>query len=1192
MTTNRIDGGRFGTVVMSGRIDALHFHVQPPAPPEPPPPRRLPKVPWPLSVGAIGLGLLVAARNGVVPDRWSRPVWWLVVALLGLAVAGEFHRRWRLRHPVSEAPVTETVLDRAEEELARQLRLQYDREDRIARIHDPAPLPVRWAATDRLVVDHWRNIRAESDDSDAPLDVAGSFADIAGLFLTLPAQRLVVLGDPGAGKSALVLRLAVELLAGRSPDSDAPVPVILPLASWEPGREGLWRWAAERVAAEHPQALGATADATRVALELIATGRVLPLLDGFDELPDVRRGRALRELQRSLAGPARFVLTSRSEEYTAAVEDADVVLGSAAVVELQPLTVDDLEGYLPRTSRATGPHRPGAHRAATKWDPVLERLRDPAAGDRAARVLSAVLSTPLMVALARRAYSDTRADPRELLSAGRFTTRQAVERHLFGAFLAAVYAGPEADPAGHHAVGGGWRERDARRWLGYLARWLEAHREQDIVWWRLDRAVPRVGRACTTLPVVGLVALACWVGGFGTPKWYGATGVPVWAAVALCGVAATVADWVEVKDEAFPPPRRLRLPTGRDIRTGLRARRVHACVTLPALVAANWWAVDSGELAGTLLVGAFTLLLGGAFLVTALRALRRRADPSWGPEPVELLRRDRRAGLCLGWLDAFDDDGPLDRDRWLPMFTVAALAVWQLLGGRDVVTVDTWLVAGVPLLLAVVWYGLMVSAWGRYSVARLWLAAAGRLPLRLMSFLRDAHRHGVLRQTGGTYRFRHLELQRELARDAGGTVSGSAAASPPAVTVCGWRRLLAVTRAAAMPVFSGTTVIALLAAFAGGAFAAPVPAPHRVRVSACDLLPDGDLQRLMRDPVALLGRAPTRWSAAAGEHSGCTLAEQHPFAPDVWVNVLVSALTANLDESGTEAATRLFTSWAEGDDRRPVGGLGDRAAQWDHAGGLATYLGGDAFASVLRGDDGNGTQLLVRDGNVLVRLTYFEAHATQRRATEVGQILMRTVLRRAGLGTGDGTSRAPMASRRSLADVPAAKVPKDTLAAAYRRWRPRALYGAQWRGEERSHLWYRAYSPLFFRAPRTLECALDHDDPLEAFTCETEAWEGVTPRLKLSFRMRGCEGDCADAEVRAFQQELPGYRTTDWRRADRWAWYAASPGGGGRPYRMTAYIGVTYRGDQYLVWVRAETADEHAELAQKVLNDIYTHTRG
>jgi len=56
------------------------------------------------------------------------------------------------------------------------------------------------------------------------------------------------------------------------------------------------------------------------------------------------------------------------------------------------------------------------------------------------------------------------------------------------------------------------------------------------------------------------------------------------------------------------------------------------------------------------------------------------------------------------------------------------------------------------------------TPWARYTLTRLWFAATGRAPLRLMRFLADAHlHHGVLRQNGATYQFCHLDLQRRLA---------------------------------------------------------------------------------------------------------------------------------------------------------------------------------------------------------------------------------------------------------------------------------------------------------------------------------------------------------------------------------------------------------------------------------------------
>jgi hypothetical protein len=55
------------------------------------------------------------------------------------------------------------------------------------------------------------------------------------------------------------------------------------------------------------------------------------------------------------------------------------------------------------------------------------------------------------------------------------------------------------------------------------------------------------------------------------------------------------------------------------------------------------------------------------------------------------------------------------------------------------------------------------TAWPAYMLARGWLALRRQLPWSLMDFLADAHRRGVLRQSGAVYQFRHIELQHRLA---------------------------------------------------------------------------------------------------------------------------------------------------------------------------------------------------------------------------------------------------------------------------------------------------------------------------------------------------------------------------------------------------------------------------------------------
>ena len=64
--------------------------------------------------------------------------------------------------------------------------------------------------------------------------------------------------------------------------------------------------------------------------------------------------------------------------------------------------------------------------------------------------------------------------------------------------------------------------------------------------------------------------------------------------------------------------------------------------------------------------------------------------------------------------------------------------------------------------------GASGTAWCQFAIARVWLATHGVLPWRMMTFLDDAQRWGLLRPVGASYEFRYPTLQRRLAADAAG----------------------------------------------------------------------------------------------------------------------------------------------------------------------------------------------------------------------------------------------------------------------------------------------------------------------------------------------------------------------------------------------------------------------------------------
>ncbi|MEU2390453.1 NACHT domain-containing protein [Streptomyces sp. NPDC007369] len=827
---------------------------------------------------AVALAWDGAQLGSQTADRWAAAA----CLVLGAAASVVLARGRRRRRP-QDQPLSPKELRKAASSLARTLAEHYAREEAGVRVHDPGPLPVRWTAAPRGIGDHAANL---ADAGRAAPRLDGSFSDIVPTYEDLPYGRLVVLGDAGAGKSVLVLHLAAGLLARRT-DRD-PVPVVFPLASWDPS-EGtpLWWWAAGRLAQTHAGILAGEASgaaARKTAHQLITSGRILPILDGFDELPTASQRKALSQLSQSLLPDGRFVLTSRTAEFTGALDATGLRMPKTAAVQLQPLDVADLRAYLPRTTREQAD-------CTTKWDPVLDRLAAPDADSdgHAARRLREVLRTPLMVSLARAVYSDTTARPGDLLERSDLTTRDAVERHLLSAFVDAAY---QMDPA---AVPGRRDHVTSGRARRYLARLARSPR-QDIAWWCLEEQVPWTFRTLLVSLPLGLL-LAATVAATALPA-PGQPDVPYLGLRAallalIAAVCAGALDWIAEHGSPARPPQRLRSPRGEVLQAALRERPVEAVLSVlfPVGGLAVWiWAVVRGN-GLAILFASFLLLIPLAAVSRTLAVVHGPADVQRS-DPVTLLRQDRRTALALAPLSFPHTRTMLSAQKVLPFPVVATILFWGFGRGEDAVTPWRW--AAVCGALALWWclWSLAVSAWGRYTVARWWLASTGRLPRQLTRFLADAHRRGVLRQTGGVYRFRHVELQRMLAAET--DPQDAVRRTGRAGRLC----------ARALAALAGLTAVVLLA---GSVFTAPgAMGPLRTLAPACKLLPLQSVRPLMERP-AVGGRPridifsdawgflddgfrqPRRADdRRARARSSCVMTEQSALRPDTEVTLTVA----------------------------------------------------------------------------------------------------------------------------------------------------------------------------------------------------------------------------------------------------------------------------------------------------------------
>lgn len=249
--------------------------------------------------------------------------------------------------------VTEEQRQRAEVALRALVREQWRDEIRIRGLDDVTPLVVRWRLTELRNADDTGRLRrmlawvapglfrftGRTDEMD----------QIADRFRRLPRRCLVILGEPGMGKTTLAVLLLQELL--EEPRPGEPVPVLLSMAGWNPEIEPVHRWLARRLHENYP-ALRAADFGADAPGALVAKRRILPVLDGLvgfsrwastpvtDAQPQTPGVTLRRDLQlisvRSLAfglmlGPAFGIAGAMAKGFTgliAAVE-AGVVFGIA-----------------------------------------------------------------------------------------------------------------------------------------------------------------------------------------------------------------------------------------------------------------------------------------------------------------------------------------------------------------------------------------------------------------------------------------------------------------------------------------------------------------------------------------------------------------------------------------------------------------------------------------------------------------------------------------------------------------------------------------------------------------------------------------------------------------------------------------------------------------------------------------------
>ncbi|NBE55731.1 NACHT domain-containing protein [Streptomyces boluensis] len=679
----------------------------------------------------------------------------LLTALVALAVSLA-----QLLPPQPEPRDPESLAD----DLAATVRMQWQEEVRARQLRDPRVIPLSWAATERAVAEAPEELagpqvggRVLRLSLDGRLD--GSFDDAAARladgYRQIPSGRLVILGEPGAGKTVLAAMLTLGLLTRRE---QGPVPVLLPVSTWDPVSESFNDWTVRTLATAY---YGGQPELPR---RLLDERMLLPVLDGLDEMPESSRRSAVRALNSALGHGLGVVLTCRSAEYQDVIEGGSPMLRRAPVVEVAPVAAADAVTYLTEVSWPEG----------VEWQPVHDALRA-----RPGSPAAVALSTPLALSLARTVYLHRATGPAELLE---LDSPHAVEDHLVDHVLTAAYAPAVGDRRE-------WQGRadEAERYLTFLATYLHRHRERDLSWWLMSRRLLSswagiiVGLAVGVLAMVG-VSVTLPLVDEDDPS-------PLTSAVALGAASAvlTMLTWYAVPDRA-PSTLSFALRGSLDrLRHGVRTSlTLTGILTLTVLGSSlvvttltdSWdtktaYMYVSNLAAAAGIAAAISLAFAVHFWIAA------SSEVSSGSGPLDLLRRDRTASLVgallFGGVLGVTAVPLLILGRTGGEMLFAALTGWEhepppldlLAKAADATNVfeEAPLAFATTLLPALVCTVLVLvtRAWLRFRLAHAVLAVRGQLPWRLSGFLVEARDRQLLRQSASAYQFRHVRLQERLA---------------------------------------------------------------------------------------------------------------------------------------------------------------------------------------------------------------------------------------------------------------------------------------------------------------------------------------------------------------------------------------------------------------------------------------------
>ncbi len=253
--------------------------------------------------------------------------------------------------------------------------------------------------------------------------------------------KLVILGAAGAGKTTTLLELALVLVSRAQKDLSLPVPVLFELGTWKAESGTIADWSIAQLHFKY-------GISPAVGKKWLAEQKLLPLLDGLDEVEDRRQDLCIQAINQFVEGefkPKNLIACSSFEVYKKCQNRFKL----QAAVLLKPLTETQIKNYLLEA------------RSRELWY-SLEKEPE----------LLKLAKAPLFLSMMALAYEDILIE-----SWKRLNSAEEQRKYLLNAYIRHQMTGGFSQ----HLRGKELRQEQIRHWLRWLARRMQQEGIQELL---------------------------------------------------------------------------------------------------------------------------------------------------------------------------------------------------------------------------------------------------------------------------------------------------------------------------------------------------------------------------------------------------------------------------------------------------------------------------------------------------------------------------------------------------------------------------------------------------------------------------------------------------------------------------------------------------------------------------------------